>query len=257
MLDDGFGDWRIAHVTTLAEDVPPAYPGGPSHKAGTPVYVSSLAEHSEYDYLGFVTPHATALALSVSLSSANHAAHLRSTLAVRDSITPFGKGKTIVNENLPHLYDFFEHSMVSGSFALLSLETFANWQISLQDDAEVEIVRNGSTVQLKGVEIERGSSISEKLSQILPKLIDVSSPKGRRPWEGFVILRRIRDSTIHMKSSDMFTRHRLDTDSLYYQFLNQDPRQYPRAALEMLSWFTREDEEPRWLRAFRERLESE
>jgi len=32
MKDDGFGDWRIQAVTTLAKDVPAAYPGGPSIK---------------------------------------------------------------------------------------------------------------------------------------------------------------------------------------------------------------------------------
>ena len=42
MESDDFGDWRIAVVTTLTSDITAAFPGGPSHKVGTPVYVSSL-----------------------------------------------------------------------------------------------------------------------------------------------------------------------------------------------------------------------
>ena len=47
-MQDGLGDWRIALATRLVKDVPAAYPGGPSHKAGAPVYVSSLTKHSRH-----------------------------------------------------------------------------------------------------------------------------------------------------------------------------------------------------------------
>ena len=51
---DEFGDWRIAAVTTLAQDVPAAFPGGPAHKAGAPVYLSSFTKHPKHNVIGFV-----------------------------------------------------------------------------------------------------------------------------------------------------------------------------------------------------------
>ena len=36
------GDWRIKAVVTPAKDVPAAYPGGPSYKAGDSVSVGSI-----------------------------------------------------------------------------------------------------------------------------------------------------------------------------------------------------------------------
>ena len=69
MKDDGFGDWRIQAVTTLAQDVPAAYPGGPSHKAGAPVYLVSAAKNDEHNSIGFVTPNHPALALNIALGA--------------------------------------------------------------------------------------------------------------------------------------------------------------------------------------------
>lgn len=40
--EDGFGDWRIAAASRLDRDLPEAFPGGPSHKAGAAVYLSAL-----------------------------------------------------------------------------------------------------------------------------------------------------------------------------------------------------------------------
>jgi hypothetical protein len=53
---DGLGDWRLRLATTLAADVPAAYPGGPSHKAGAPVYQSSMIATEEQSIIGFATP---------------------------------------------------------------------------------------------------------------------------------------------------------------------------------------------------------
>ena len=256
-MQDGLGDWRIAVATTLANDVPSAYPGGPAHRAGAPVYVSSLSKHSQYNLLGFVTPHASALALSISLKSAVEGARLHSTLAVRDSVTPLGAGKTIADENLPHLYDFFEHAMISVTFALLALETYANWMISRLENASIELEWDDGHLLLQGTDIERRASISEKLGTVLPTLLNVPSPKGKHPWEGFVKLRKTRDAAIHMKSLDMFTKDRIDDDSLYYQFFNTNLTSYPSSALDMIDWFETSENGLRWLRGFRSKLSAQ
>ena len=72
-MDDGLGDWRHWAVTTLAEDMPAAYPGGPSHKAGAPLYLSMDARNPKGERVGFTMPSPTALALSISIQSAKRA----------------------------------------------------------------------------------------------------------------------------------------------------------------------------------------
>jgi hypothetical protein len=106
MSKDNFGDWRIAVVTTLAKDVPPAYPGGPSHKAGTPVYVSSILKQRIIGHLGFVSPHPTALALSIAVKNSRSALDASKGFSYVDSVTPWGGGKLIPDKDLPLLYDF-------------------------------------------------------------------------------------------------------------------------------------------------------
>lgn len=70
MDEDGLGDWRYAAVSRLAADVPAEYPGGPSHKAGAPVYQSALVETADGEYVAFTTPSATAMAINVALKAA-------------------------------------------------------------------------------------------------------------------------------------------------------------------------------------------
>lgn len=75
-LSDGLGDWRIAAVARLAQDLPAAFPGGPSHKAGAPVYQTELVPTSKGEPLGFLTPSATAMALSIALGASRSAKRL-------------------------------------------------------------------------------------------------------------------------------------------------------------------------------------
>jgi hypothetical protein len=61
----------------------------------------------------------------------------------------------------------------------------------------------------------------------------------------------ISSSTIHLKSLDMYTTLEIDRESLYYQFLNCDPRQFPLFAFDMITFFFELQGEPRWARMFR------
>jgi len=204
--NDGFGDWRIAVVTTLAKDVPPAFVGGPSHKAGTPVYVSSLIKNRELGLLGFVSPHPTALALNLALKFATTAKELRPKLTIQDSISPFGNGKLISNQDLPLLYDFFESCMVTVTFSFQSIEVFANSIISQYPNEKIEVRRKKNIVEVEASDAERNLSTEEKLTRVLPYLLKIPNPSGKRLWNGFRLLKDIRDSTIHFKSKEISTR---------------------------------------------------
>ncbi len=107
MEDDGLGDWRHRGVTRLAQDVPPAFPGGPSHKTGAPVYVSALARGRRGDLVGFTAPSATALALSISIQAAKKADILREEITFRKETTFKGTARGVPPEQAPRLYDLF------------------------------------------------------------------------------------------------------------------------------------------------------
>lgn len=138
-MKDQHGDWRIAAVTTLARDIPPAYPGGPSHKAGSSVYLSTVTKHAEHNNIGFITPSPIALALNISFSYAVVAEKLQSTFVLKDTITPFGDGKAIEEENLPQLFNFFESCMISVVFGFQAIETYANWIIGLKVSEPMQV----------------------------------------------------------------------------------------------------------------------
>src|ERR1700730_2196975 len=183
MQKDDFGDWRIAAVTTLAQDLPAAFPGGPAHKAGAPVYLSSLTKHPKHNVIGFITPSATALALNAAVKNATKAKQLKETLALGDVVTPFGKGKSVVSENLPHLYDFFEYCMIAVIASFQSLEMFSNDVIGRELKGTFELGRNKETLKLTGEELERRASTDEKLGVVLPRLLAIKTPKGTKLWE--------------------------------------------------------------------------
>lgn len=217
---DGLGDWRIQAVLTISEDIPAAYLGGPSHKAGTPGYLVSVAKHREHRYLGFVTPNPTALALDVAYDASVKATKLRTSLALMDIVGPNGRGKQVTGENLPHLYDFFENCMMAVTFSFQSLETFANLIIALElEDKKIKIKRKGEFVEYSSENAERNLSTEEKIFEVLPQIKGISIKKGAGAGQNFTQLKKIRDATIHLKSTDVFPDpEKLDKDSLFSNF---------------------------------------
>lgn len=244
-----FGDWRIAAVTTFSQDLASAFPGGPAHKAGAPVYLTSLTKHPEYNVIGFITPSATALALNAALKNAAKAKELKGTLALGDVVTPFGGGKTVVRENLPHLYDFFEHCMIAVISSFQALEIFSNDVIARELKGTFELTRNRETLKLTGEELERRASTDEKLGEILPALLGIKTPKGTKLWERYLDLKSARDATVHFKSLETRAGHNIDRESLFFQFFRREPTEFPKIALEVVEYLHATKELPRWGKA--------
>jgi hypothetical protein len=60
------------------------------------------------------------------------------------------------------------------------------------------------------------------------------------------MLKRFRDAIVHLKSKDMYTGIKnIDRESLYYIFLNNEPRIYPNLAWKTIKYFLGE-KPPRW-----------
>lgn len=254
MEADNFGDWRIAAVTTLAKDVPAAYPGGPTHKVGAPVYLASSTKDPIHNVIGFITPSPTALALNSALDNSSKARALRETLALESVVTPWGDGKSVAKENLRHLYDFFEHSMIAVIASFLSLEMSCNEMISRELKGTFEIKRNKQIVTLAPDELERKASTDEKLGDILPKLLAIQTPKGTKLWERYLELEAARDATVHFKSSETKNRPDIDRESLFFQIFRRDSVDFPKTACEIIQYFYGSKVLPRWLLFANEKL---
>ena len=126
--------------------------------------------------------------------------------------------------------------MVVSAFSFQALEVFCNQSIGRSVRGTTVVKRRGKRVSLTAEEIERQLSTNEKLSQVLPEIFDIPTPKGKKVWEPFKELQESRDSAIHLKSNHQYA---VDENTLYYQFLTGKFEHYPRAAADMISYFQR------------------
>ena len=250
--DDDFGDWRIAAVTTITKDVPAAFPGGPTHTAGSAVYQSNLEIHPEFGYLGFVTPNPSALSLNMAFKAALNAKRLQKTIAYKDAICPGGKAKQIIKENHTNFYDFLEECMGSVAFSYQAIEVFANRELIKHAKGNINVKRGRKHLILSPKEAERQLSTEEKIATVLPKILDVPTPKGKKNWEGFKELKNARDSIIHMKNKETRKINEPFEDSIYFELLNHDPILFPKNAFLLIShFFEGIGGEPRWAQYLR------
>lgn len=247
MKSDGFGDWRIAAASRLAEDVPAAYPGGPSHKAGAAVYLSELAKNENGENIGFTAPSATAMALNSAYKAFDRANSLKGQIKYQDVATPQGSGKSVQHENCTELFDYFEASMEVVVFSFLALESFCNHTISRELKESIDVKRRKKRVVMSPSEAERQLSTEEKLVNVLPKLRSKPTPKGKVVWEAFKVLKNARDACVHLKGGSQYSGGASSEESLFFYFLHFDLVKYPDAALEMILYFHQLEKLPRWL----------
>ncbi len=45
-------------------------------------------------------------------------------------------------------------------------------------------------------------NLDDKLDKVLPQIYSVPSPKGKKVWEHYIEMKRVRDRIIHLKSID-------------------------------------------------------
>ncbi len=242
-MKDNFGDRRIAAVTTLTKDIPAAYPGGPSHKAGSPVYQSCQIQTEDGVNIGFTLPSATAMALNIAVHASKEAEAYNKNITFNEIITPHGKGYSVSNESNAILYDFFEACMKTIVFSFQAIEIYCNHSIIREMKSTMDFKRRRKRITLAPKDIERQLSTEEKLSQVLPKLKSISTPKGKTVWKAFKRLKTARDSIVHLKTRD---QQAVDKESLYFQFLNCKISEFPETSINMIKYFVG-DAEPRWL----------
>ncbi len=243
-------DWRIRVVTHLAKNVPAAFPGGPSHKAGALVVQSTAGKDAKGRNVSFTTPSVVALALSLAIKAAERARELQAQIKQSDVMTPFGPGTSVTHDSTPLLFDYLEQCMATLAFSFQALEAFSNETITLKLSGTYPLERKKVIYHVSADELERQASTEEKLGTVLPKLLGIATPKGSRLWNDFVDLKRTRDATIHIKSHDSNPRVTQPSDleeaTLFHRFLHADVSGWVKAAVALLDYFAAVDPQ-RWL----------
>jgi hypothetical protein len=256
MKDDNLGDWRIAVVTTLAEDVPAAFIGGPSWKEVDGLYLTTSGAHPKDGDLSFIAPHPSALAFNIAFEYSKKAKELQRRLAKISVIARGGSTQAISMANIPFLYDYFELVMIAITFSFQAIETFLNHEIVHNAKSPIRVKRrNDKWITYTPQEAERNLSTEEKAAIVLPEIFQICTPKGKKPWEDFKKLNTARDSTIHIKSKDIHQVSKIGSisENLFFNLLIDDPVYYPQYAFHLVEWFVKNKELPRWFKLLAER----
>lgn len=242
---DGLGDWRIQAAARIVADVPAAYPGGPSHKAGSVLSQTTMAVTAQHPNLGFVTPSAAALALSASFRSADRAASLWNQVRYQKVVTPNGPGSGV--SNIVVLFDYFEEALAAANSSFQAIEAYSNATIARLLTGTMTVQRRDGAKQMTAEDIERYVSTSEKIATILPMLLSAPSIKGGGEWQLFEKLKEVRDASTHFKSGDQYPGSgKAEKGSLYYALLNTAPQEFPLTAVRVILKLAG-NPQPRWL----------
>jgi len=196
------------------------------------------------------TPEEGAVAVPVvspyrlSLNIAIHAARAATTVRKNVIFRPKAAGRKdreLDLKSMPSLFDFFEQCMIAATFSYQAIETYANARITeeLAEGATISLQRNEGPKAFDATELQRAASTNEKVVQVLPEITGIALDKSSTLWQDFVILNRVRDSTIHLKAKDHFIHGGLvDRETLFYRLLNNRPTRYPKSALALMRHFS-------------------
>lgn len=232
-------DWRLQAATWMTK---PAVVNGHEYAAGTLVSIHGQARTSAEDpIIDFGVPSVTALLL-------DHAARLD--IAYQDFSArrlPAGPNMNLRNFEL---FELFESRMASVVFAHSALEAFANEMISRAYAGSYRyepVVKNGVSVSYDLESVERKLTLEEKLAKVIPNILSIPSPKGKRPWNKFQKLKKLRDRVVHCKARDR-AASKPDDDVLWRALLEPAARTLAFDAYNLMGYFYRAKptEMPRW-----------
>jgi hypothetical protein len=240
-------DWRIEAISKLVKPLPAAYPGGPAHDAGSLVYLTTVTKKSNGDQIGFITPSSIALALNIAFNAMTKAIEIKKMLKFNPAIGPSGSVATVPFEQTDLIFNYFENCMTNVTFSFQSIEAFCNYSIS-RNLHKVKEVKDKRKKAVSPSETERQLSTEEKLKRVIPDIYNKPTPAGKHIWDKFLKLKHARDSLIHIKYVDQCPLDNIDTESLYFQFLDIEPEHFPQIAIEILRYWFSDEDMPSWLK---------
>jgi len=190
------GDWRLQTTTHLAEDWVSPWSGIKSDK-GTRITLVSIIQLTKKKRLTIPLPNATAAMLNASANAFEKAHSLR----VQSGIDKTLKSDVSFLAEKDAI-DYIERMIEAIVLAFCAIEAFTNETIPANF---VYARHKKSDILLEAANketIERTLSIDEKLTSVLPVILNCKSPKGSHCWQGYKQLKETRDRIIHMKTKD-------------------------------------------------------
>lgn len=237
-------DWRLQAISTLSREF--RSPSGIVHPVGTPVsQLSSIPFDGKV--LSFRAPSITALFLDFAY---NLHASIDTKLASENFVG--SKSKTMIgvihHKNEGDLFEAIEMLMGEIIFSYSALESFANGIIP--STYVYMIDRNDGKCKecYNKEQIERNVKLDIKLSEILPSIKNIPSPKGGPLWNKYMKLKELRDRIIHKKTNDK-TSASPEENSFWKSLIGEKNKNFAVEAKAIMEYyFTNEESKPRWLR---------
>ena len=252
-------DWRIYGGTTLAADLPEAYPGGPSHKKGSPIYPIMKSCNQDGNSFSFIGPSVPALAINIAIKSAKEASKQQKRIFYNRIVSPKGYSLNVTPQNTHILYDFFESFMVSLTFSIQAIEIFCNTVIAHNlKKRTIPVPIDKKVKHYNSQQLQKSFGIEYKLNEILPKILKINSlnVENKEIWDHFLELHRIRNRITHMKTED-FNFNDSKKETLFYEFFKNDPKLLPKTALELINYFSEGVNNLDWIESANSYLDQE
>jgi len=177
-----------------------------SIKANVTLQRSEIFDINDVE-IAFPTPNNVALFANIANREKQQAKNIYSSLIAKNIKN--NKDIEIKNEDIKRLYNYLEHIQTSIIAIYTAIESFAN--IAIPNDYTHTFKNNkGITESYDKTAIERWLKTSEKITELLPKILNSSSPKELKNWSLFKELESIRNDIIHQKTEKNENSNKLE-----------------------------------------------
>jgi hypothetical protein len=183
-------------ATTLAEDWTSPW-SGKTYCRGTPV-LPNVVFRVDGNLSTFYVPQVVSFNLIEASKRLRRAERLR-----RQALSQTLRISETPNRltNVSAVLDCLAESTTAVLLSFAAIEGMANASIDeLNENAEVIVNRRGIDVVTARVNMVRRLSLAEKLDLVVPMLTAKPSVKGSQAWQDFVLLRRLRDDLVHIRT---------------------------------------------------------
>jgi len=178
--------------------------------------------------LSIAAPNEISLSLSISSKSRILAKKLKQDISNKVS----NDKDTFYNDEVKLAYDYLEQIQKSIVFGYKSVESFCN--ASIPEDYIYKKKNSKKIVEhYEKEQIERWINTSEKVSSILPDVLQQESPVSEIFWSDFKNLERIRNEIVHSKSSS--------TTKILAELFSDKIDDYILSSLKLLEYFISKD----------------
>ena len=145
--------------------------------------------------------------------------------------------------------------MVAVLFSYQGVEAFCNDVLMRASGDGIEIkTKKGDRKRVTRREAERQQSTSEKLGNLVPRILSIPTPKGKAVWEHFLSLQHTRDEVVHLKNQLIHAKDpKQDSDKVLIQLIADDPRKWPLTTMQILDYFVTQPP-PDWYEPLKKRL---